>query len=78
MLHMTIRILTTVFEIVSKSIKKYIKQYPHRLLILLLNYAQRSVPYSVNNIENGLAYVYQMFWLSVPTNHLAIILAGMS
>jgi hypothetical protein len=47
MLHMTIRILTTVF--VSKYITKYILK-SHRLLILLLNYVQRSVPYPVNNI----------------------------
>ena len=58
MLHMTTRILTTVFKFVSKSIIKYIKQSPHRLLTLLLNYVQCSVPYYVNNTESGIVYVY--------------------
>jgi hypothetical protein len=46
MLHMTTRILNTILKFESK----YIKQSPHRLLILLLNYVQRSLPYPVNNI----------------------------
>jgi hypothetical protein len=53
-LHMTTWILTTILKFVSKSIRKYIKQSPHCLLKLLINYAQRSVPYSVNNIKSGL------------------------
>ena len=54
MLHMTTRILTTILKFVSKSITKYIKQSPHCLLRLSLNYVQRPVPYSINNIKSGL------------------------
>ena len=58
MLHMTTRILAKILKFVSKSSIKYIKQSPHCLLILLLNYVQRSVPYSFYNIKIGLVYVY--------------------
>jgi len=57
MLHMTTRILTTILKFVSKSSTKYLKQSPHCLLILLLNYVQRPVPYSVNNIKSSLVKV---------------------
>jgi hypothetical protein len=52
---MTTRILTTIFkyEFVWKSITKYKNYSPHYLLTLLLNYVQRSAPYSVNQIESG-------------------------
>ena len=56
MLHITTWILTTVFKFVSKSITKYIQQSPHCLLLLLLNYVQRSVTYYV--IESGIVYLY--------------------
>ena len=58
MLHMTTRILTIILKFVSKSSTKYIKQSPHCLLILLLNYVQRPVLYSVNNIKSGFVYIY--------------------
>jgi hypothetical protein len=57
MLHMTTPILPTILNFESKYITKYIKQSPHRLLILLLNFVQRSVPYYVNNIKSDLVYV---------------------
>ena len=57
---MTSRILTTILKFVSKSSTKYIKQSPHCLLLFLLNYVQRPVPYSVNNIKSG--YVYTLVY----------------
>ena len=57
MLHMTTRILITILKFVSKSSTKYLKQSPHCLLIVLLNYVQRPVTYSFNNIKSSLVKV---------------------
>jgi hypothetical protein len=68
MLHMTTWILITILIFDSKYITKYIKQSPHCLLKLLINYVQRSVPYSVINIKSGLNISIVGSWKSFSDN----------